>query len=135
MNKRYVEEIEEILEQADTDQKHVEYGADRSMISLVVGYTKQSLWRKPWVLSPGGIMVFALSLMLVALIMRAVIPSLVGPLAWLGLLVFIVGYGLFFVRSPKGNGKRWRGQDVSDVNHETQKTWLDEVRRFFRSSR
>ena len=135
MNKRYVEEIEEILEQADTDQKHVEYGADRSMISLVVGYTKQSLWRKPWVLSPGGIMVFALSLMLAALIMRAVIPSLVGPLAWLGLLVFIVGYGLFFVRSPKGNGKRWRGQDVSDVNHETQKTWLDEVRRFFRSSR
>ena len=121
MNKRYVEEIEEILEQADTDQEHAKYGADRSMISLVVAYTKQSQWRKPWDLSP--------------LIMRVVIPSLVGPLAWLGLLVFIVGYGLFFVRSPKRNGKRWRGQDISDVNHDTQKTWLDGVRRFFRSSR
>ena len=62
-------------------------------------------------------MLIAVSLMVAALIVR------VAPLAWGGLLLFIIGYGMFFVRPPKVEN-RWRGQVV-----DREDSWWDRLRR------
>ncbi len=103
MAERYKREIDEILRQAG------ELGAGkRSRPSLPrlmwMGLT-QSLGGKRWSLSPGRVMFIAVALLLSALIMS------VPLLAWAGLILFIVGYAMFFVHPPKIE-KRWRGQPM-----------------------
>ncbi len=106
MSERYQREIEEILEEAgDLVPARSRFGFWR----LIRAYIGQSLRRKRWSLSPGRVMLIAVSLLLAALVLRGALPGIVGPLAWAGLLLFIVGYGLFFVKRPKDE-KRWRGQ-------------------------
>jgi hypothetical protein len=60
-----------------------------------------------------GVMLF-----LAALVMRAFMPSTVGPLVWAGLALFVLAYVLFFVRPNVSAGggveKRWRGRPVDD---------------------
>jgi hypothetical protein len=60
-------------------------------------------------------MLVAVTLLLAALVLRSALPGIgvVGPLAWAGLLLFIVGYGLFFIKPPKIE-KRWRGEPLED---------------------
>ena len=106
MSERYQREIEEILEEAgDLVPARPRFGFWR----LIRAYIGQSLRGRRWPLSPGRVMLIAVSLLLAALVLRGALPGLVGPLAWAGLLLFIVGYGLFFVKRPKDE-KRWRGQ-------------------------
>jgi hypothetical protein len=69
-------------------------------------------------------MLVAVSLLLSALIVNAFVPGLVAPLAWAGLLLFLVGYGMFFVKPPKIE-KRWRGQPLDDSGN----SWWERLRR------
>ena len=112
MSERYQREIEEILEEAgDLEPARPRFGRGPSFWRLVRAYIGQSLRGNRWSLSPGRVMLIAVSLLLAALVLRGALPGIVGPLAWAGLLLFIVGYGLFFVKPPKIE-KRWRGQTL-----------------------
>ena len=112
MSERYQREIEEILEEAgDLVPAKPRLGARPGFWRLIRAYIAQSLRGNRWSLSPGRVMLIAVSLLLAALVLRGALPGIVGPLAWAGLLLFIVGYGLFFVKPPKIE-KRWRGQTV-----------------------
>ena len=125
MSNRYQREIEEILKQAGEMEPA---GRDRrprqSIWRLIWTYIVQSLGGRGWSISPGRIMLVAGSLLLSALIVRAVVPGLVAPLAWAGLLLFIVGYAMIFVRPVKIE-KRWRGQPLEDAGE----SWWDRIRR------
>ncbi len=113
MSERYQREIEEILKQAGDLGRSPKRGSGPPKYNfwkLVWLYVKRSLGGKVWSLSPGRIMLIAVSLLLAALIVRPIgLGGLVAPFAWAGLLLFIVAYALFFVRPPKLD-RRWRGQ-------------------------
>jgi hypothetical protein len=126
MSQRYQKEIEDILRQAG------EVGSGKgprrprqSLLRLAWIYVARSLGGKTWSISPGRIMLAAVSLLLSALIVGAFVPGgIVAPLAWAGLLLFIVGYAMFFVRPPKVE-KRWREQAIDDGTE----AWWDRLRR------
>ena len=112
MSEKYQREIEEILEEAgDLEPARPRFGRRPSVWSLIRAYIGQSLRGNRWSLSPGRVMLIAVSLLLAALVLRGALPGIVGPLAWAGLLLFIVGYGLFFAKPPKVE-KWWRGQTL-----------------------
>ena len=106
MSERYKREIEEILQQAGELGSGA--GARRrpgSLITLLWLHLGQSLGGKTWSLSPGRVMLVSVLLLLAALIIGEAL------LAWAGLVLFIVGYAMFFLRPPKIE-KRWRGQPI-----------------------
>ena len=122
MSNKYQKEIEEILEQAGESGKHRRGGkTGPSLWRLIWLYVAKSVGGKDWSLKPGRVMVIAILLLLSALILRT------SLLAWAGLLLFIVGYGMFFVRPPKIE-KRWRGQSLEDSGD----SWWDRFRRRLR---
>ena len=52
----------------------------------------------------------------------------IGYLAWAGLILFIVGYAMFFVKPPsmRPPEKRWRGRPVND---DAGASWWNRLRR------
>ena len=125
MSERYKKEIEEILKQAG------ELGSGNSgsrprpgLRRLIWVHVAQSLGGKTWSLSAGRVMLIAVVLLLSALVVGAIIPGLVGILAWAGLILFIVGYAMFFIR-PSRVEKRWRGQPIEYEGA----SWWDRLRR------
>ena len=125
MSKRYQKEIEEILKQAgelgDSGQSR---GPRRSTWRLVWIYISQSLGGKRWSPSPGRVILIGVSLLLSALIVSQFVAGLGGLLAWGGLLLFIVGYAMVFMR-PRKIEKRWRGEPLEDGGD----SWWDRLRR------
>ena len=128
MSNRYQREIEEILQQAgELGTGKGRRGGRRGLLSLLRGYMAQAIGGRNLSITPGRVMLVAVALLLSALIMTSAIPGLVGPLAWAGLLLFIVGYAMFFIRR-KGPEKRWRGRRVDDG----EDSWLERLRRKIR---
>ena len=128
MQKRYQREIEEILKQAGEDGPPAprdQKPENETIWRLIWLYVKQSLGGKGLSISPGRIMLIAVSLLLSALLIRAFIPGAVAYLAWAGLLLFIVGYAMFFVKPPKLE-KRWH-QEV--IEEEGGDSWWSKFRR------
>jgi hypothetical protein len=122
MSERYKKEIEEILQQAgELNPKRSPGGRRPGFLRLVWLHLTQSLGGKTWSLSPGRVMLIGLVLLLSALISQAFVA---GILAWTGLILLIVGYGMFFIRPPR-NEKRWRGQQI-DYGGDS---WWDRLRR------
>ena len=125
MSQRYQEEIEEILKQAgELDPSGGGKKPRESIWRLIWLYVCQSLGGKRLSFSAGRVMLVAVCLLLSALIIRAVVPGLVAPFAWAGLLLFLVGYGMFFVKPPKIE-KRWRGEPLDSSGD----SWWDKLRR------
>ena len=130
MPDQYQNEIEEILKQAGESPKSpVERQPRPGLWRLVRQYFRQSMGGKGWSISPGRVMLTAVSLLLAALVLRMFVPSVVGPLALAGLLLFIVGYGMFFVSPRKGPEKRWRGQPIEDPRQNVLTAWWERLRR------
>ena len=124
MPERYKMEIEEILEEAgELIGSEKSKGTRPSFFKLLGLQLVQSLGGKRLSLSPGRVMLLGLLLLLAALILRTLVPEAVGILAWVGLILLIVGYGMFFMR-PKRLEKRWRGQTI---DYE-EKFWWDRFR-------
>lgn len=124
MPERYKMEIEEILEEAgELIGSEKSKGTRPSFFKLLGLQLVQSLGGKRLSLSPGRVMLLGLLLLLAALILRTFVPEAVGILAWVGLILLIVGYGMFFMR-PKRLEKRWRGQTI---DYE-EKFWWDRFR-------
>ena len=125
MPERYKMEIEEILEAGELiDSKKSNARRPSFFKLLCLQLIQSSLGYKRLSLSPGRVMLLGLLLLLAALISRTFIPEFGGILAWAGLILLIVGYGMFFMR-PKRIEKRWRGQPIDYA----EKSWLDRFRR------
>ena len=115
MPQKYQREIEEILQQAgdmglaDPPKDRPKQGFGR----LAWEYFKQSIGGSAFSITPGRIMLGAVFILLAALVLNLATPGfgIVGILAWLGFILFIVGYAMFFIR-PKPVQKRWRGDVI-----------------------
>ena len=131
MSSKYQREIEEILEKSGDlgpSKKPKRRRKKESVFKLVGLYVKNALSGKLWSLSPGRVMVIGLLLLLSMLIVMQFAPGIPGLLAWAGLLIFIVGYGMVLVKPPKLE-PRWRGQPM-ELGEES--LW-NRIRRRFRS--
>ena len=126
---QYKSEIEEILKKAEIEAPIPIRPRKTSFFSMLVRYARQSLEGKAWSVTPGRIVLVAVSLLLVAAITRVAVPGFFGPLAWAGLGIFIIGYALFFIKPPKGPDQRWREQPLDDAPTGPKATWIDRVRR------
>ena len=112
MPSRYQREIEDILEKAGEEgprRRPQRARERRSLRQLVWLYVRQSLSGNLFSISPGRIMLLGFVLLLSFLLVRPFNGGVAGMLAWAGLIVFIIGYGMVLVRPPKIE-KRWRGQ-------------------------
>jgi len=116
MSSKYQREIEEILEKSGdlgSPKPPKPQPEKESLFKLVGSYVKNALSGKLWSLSPGRVMLIGLLLLLSMLIVMQFVPGIPGLLAWAGLLIFIVGYGMVLVKPPKME-KRWRGQNIEE---------------------
>ena len=129
MPERYKREIEEILRQAGEVSSGGRGQRPRGGIPRVLWRQLiDSLGGKGWSITPGRVMLAAVCLLLSAAIVRAFAPGFVGLLFWAGLILFIVGYAMFFMRPksmPKSIEKRWRGRPVED----REESWWQRLRR------
>ena len=125
MPDRYKREIEEILKQAG-GLKGTRQGQKprQSVWRLILLYISRAVGGKAWSLRPSRIMLIAVCLILAALLFGRILAGIGSPLALAGLLLFIVGYGLFLVKPPNIE-KRWRGQPLDDEGG----AWWDRFRR------
>ena len=123
MPERYQQEIEEILRQSG--ELTGKPKRQPSFLKLVWRHFLQSLGGKTWSISPGRVMLAAVSLLLTALLISSAAPGFVAPLAWAGLLLFIVGYAMFFIKPQKPLEKRWRGQKIELEGD----SWWDRLRK------
>jgi hypothetical protein len=125
MSERYKKEIEEVLKQAgELGTSSGRPRRQRSLWGLIWLQVAQSVGGRTWSITPGRVMLTAVALLLGALIVRSFAPGIVGLLFWAGLVLFIVGYAMFFVR-PKTVEKRWRGQSIEYDGS----TWWDRFRK------
>ena len=116
MSSKYQREIEEILKNSgpissfDQSSRRSER---HGLIQLIALYTKHAIGGKLLSASSGRVMVAGLLIMLTLLIMMQFVTGVPGLLAWAGLLIFIVGYGMALVKPPKIE-KRWRGRSIEN---------------------
>ena len=129
MPSRYQREIEDILQKAGEEgskRRPRRASSRRSLRQLVWLYVRQSLSGNLFSISPGRIMLFGFVLLLSFLLVRPFSAGVAGMLAWAGLIIFIVGYGMVLVRPPKIE-KRWRGESIE--MEPSGGSWLDRIRR------
>ena len=131
MSSKYQREIEEILEKSgdlgSTRVPHRPPEEKESLFRLVGLYIKNALSGKLWSLSPGRVMLIGLLLLLSMLIVMQFVPGIPGLLAWAGLLIFIVGYGMVLAKPPKME-KRWRGQSMEENGESLWNRFLRRIR-------
>ena len=126
MSSKYQREIEEILEKSGefqatgTRSDGTGYGLPR----LVWLYVKRSLSGRLCSLNPGRVMLIGLILLMTGLIVKPYVDGALGYLAWAGLLVSIVGYGMVLAKPPTQQ-KLWRGRSIEGP----KKSWRDRLRR------
>lgn len=116
MPDQYQKEIEDILKKAEAEAPLPSGQSRRSLRGMVWQYARQSLNSTAWGISPGKIMLAALAILLAAFLLRPIVPGMFGLLAWAGLIIFIVAYGMVFLRPSKSRGERkmWRGRYIDD---------------------
>jgi VIT1/CCC1 family predicted Fe2+/Mn2+ transporter len=117
MAKKYQREIEDILKQAgETAQVRRSLRSPATLPSLVWRYTVGAVRNRSARFSPGRFMFIGVALLLAILILPSPVSWLVAPLAVAGLILFFVGYGMFFIKPRQRYEKRWRGQPIDDDN-------------------
>lgn len=132
MSSRYQREIEDILQKAGGlgSGRPTPEPRRRSLKQLVWMYVRESLSGSAFSISPGRVMLVGFVLLISTLIVRPFAAGIVGYLAWAGLLMFIVGYGMVLVRPPKIE-KRWREMPIEYYDSD-DRSWLGRLRRKFR---
>ena len=112
MPDRYQREIEDILQQAGDLGPGPRSGRRRGgLLALVWRYLGQAPSGKAWAITPGRVMLAAVAVLLLALVAGSMTSGVAPLLGFAGLLLFIVGYAMFFIKPPKAE-KRWRGQPI-----------------------
>lgn len=126
MSQRYQREIEEILGSFESPLSDSSISRKRRFLRSMSGLALKLVGGRGWRLSPGRIILASLVLLLVALLIRGNTPGVVAPIAWAGVVLFILGYALFFINPPHYE-KRWRGHVV-----EARPRWRARWVRWFR---
>ena len=128
MPEKYQREIEEILGNVEDLRAHRAKMERRGFLRTSGAALGRFLGGRGWHLSPGRIMLGSLSLLLVALLLKSSTPGLVAPMVWTGIVLFILGYALFFINPPSYE-KRWRGHVI-----ERTPRWRDRFLRWRRGN-
>jgi hypothetical protein len=114
MSERYQQEIEDILRQVSESPslvKPMEISGHPLLTRLSrMGRSMGNLIY----LNPGRIIFIGMALLLSAIFISAIVPGLVGPIVWSGLILFILAYALFFARTKPNVEKRWRGRLIEN---------------------
>lgn len=129
MPDRYQKEIEEILRRTgDTGTGSSDSGRGRKngILRVLWSQIMATQGDRGRLVSPGRVMLVAICFLAAALFLGSVIPGFTGWLGWMGLFLFIIGYGMFFLRPRSSSEKRWRGRPVED-----EETIWDKLRRRF----
>ncbi len=131
MSQRYQREIEDLLGKLDdtaTQQPQPKRRRPGRRFFAPLGWLFAG--RGHW-LSPGRVLLTALCLLLVALLFKASMPGFLAPLLlWGAVIVFILGYALFFINAKDPPEKRWRGQAI-----EGPPSTMDRLRRWLQGRR
>ncbi len=112
MSERYQREIEEILSQAGESAPADRSKKDRGVPLLPPVFRTGRGGGNRAYFTSGRLMFIGLALLLSAILVSAIFPGFLGPIVWLGLIAFILGYVLFFARPSAGLEKRWRGRVI-----------------------
>ena len=117
MGKKYQREIEEILKQAG-EIAPVGRPRKRSawLPTEVWRYVAGSVRNRSDRFSPGRLMFIGVALLLSTLLFRTIVPWAIAPLAVVGVIVFVVGYAMVFIKPRPRYEKRWRGQSIEEDN-------------------
>ena len=121
MSERYQREIEEILQQAGehTPTKEAERAHRRSTTSAFGGIGRGVaglIYR-----SSSRLLAIGAVLLLLAILVSVILPGFLGPFMWLGLILFILVYALFFARPGSSPEKRWRGRAIEPSPREERR--------------
>ena len=133
MSERYQREIEEILSQAGESAPADRPKGSRGIPPIPPFFrTGRGVGNRAF-LTSGRLMFIGVILLLSAILVSATFPGLLGPIVWLGLIAFILGYVLFFARPSAGTEKRWRGRVIENDRQSGMGVgWLRGVQRWFR---
>ena len=116
MSDKYKREIEEILKRTGYADEQIHTPNAKLRFPVLIWLSvKQSLTGKVWSFTPGRLMMLAISMLMSALLLNVFGLGIVGPIAWIGLVLFMTGYAMFFLR-PRTVAKRWRGQPINDAS-------------------
>ena len=127
MSDKYMNEIEEILRQAEDVMPPRKGGSGKTEqggSSSTLGHISGGRGLK---ISAGKLMLTSFVLLLVALVLGAAGIGSVVFLVAAGLILFVISYALFFVRPSTSYEKRWRGRVI-----EERPTILNKVRRWLK---
>ena len=113
MSEKYQREIEDILGQVEGPAQRKARLKKPGLFRILLNALGRFLGGKGWNLSPGRIMLGSLAILLVAVLFSASMPGILGPaLAWGAVILFILGYALFFINPSSSYEKRWRGEAI-----------------------
>ena len=133
MSERYQREIEEILNQAGESAPADRSKKGRGIPLIPPFFRKGSGTDRRVHFSSGRLMFIGLALLLSAILVSAMFPGLLGLIMLLSLILFILGYVLFFARPSAGPEKRWRGRVIEqDRPSRMASGWLRGFQRLFR---
>ena len=133
MSERYQREIEEILGQVgDPKPENKPKRGRTNPILALFSRVGRAVGDRVY-LNPGRLMFTALALLLSAILVSAIVPGLIGPIVWVGLILFIMAYALFFARPGAKLEKRWRGRLLGpDSLPSSSETWWVRVKGWLR---
>ena len=126
MSERYQREIEEILQQVGESTPTKEPGkAEKNSMLAPFSRVGRGIGDLIY-LSSRRLVTIGIALLLSAIFVSVIFPGLLGPIVWLGLIVFILVYVLFFAKPSRKTEKRWRGRTID----EPQSAWRGESLRY-----
>ena len=133
MSDKYMKEIEDILKRAEEVMPKGEAQPPRGQsggFGRFFGLVSRPSGGRGLKISATKLMLISFALLLLALILGAFKVISVVPLVVAGLLLFVIAYGLFFIRPGTDTSyeKRWRGRLI-----EERTPFWDRVRRWLRS--
>ncbi len=126
MAEKYLREIEENLEKTDGDVVVKAGPRPRSQQRRRGLATGGTLGRLRVAIAPGKLMFASVAVLLSALLLGQISAGLMGFALWGALILFLVGYALFFI-TPRGTPKRWRGSVIEEPTSP-----MSRLRRMFR---
>ena len=114
--RKYQREIEEILGSASPSLRSRKraLGGQRSIIWVFLSKSVAILGGVSRRLSLGRIILSAFIFLLLAWWFRTSLPGFVGPVAWVVVILIVVGYAWFFINPKPSSEKRWRGQLIQN---------------------
>ena len=112
MPEKYQKEIEDLLDNISSFPQRRAKRRQRSLFSTVLSGVGRFLGGRGWSISPRRIMLGAVILLLMAWWFTTMLPGIAGLVAWAAVILFILGYALFFINPSSTYKKRWRGEPL-----------------------